>query len=207
VIPSFLWRGKFRAVLYMLLGRYRELENREHLYTLDFRELVGELLRAVYDNVDPDEVDYFASLIEAVFFRYLKLYSDAVPFLEGLKKLGARVVLITDSSTRWQRKKIEVLGIGSYFSDVIISGETGHSKLEVYNFRLALERFPDDEIYVVGDRDDTDMRGGRSIGATTILIRRGYYRGKDSRNADYVVRSLREALEVIESEHKKRAKA
>ena len=205
VIPGLVLRGKFRAVLYLLLGRYRELENRERLHTLDFAELVEELLRAVYPDIRREEIEELASSLEANFFRHLRLYPDALPFLEGLRALGARTVLVTDSSTGWQRKKIEVLGIGEYFDDVIISGETGHSKFEDYNFRLALERFPDDEVYVVGDRDDTDMRGGKAIGATTVLVRRGYYRNQKPRHADYVVRDLVEALEVIGGEHKKRA--
>ncbi|WP_367183048.1 HAD hydrolase-like protein [Thermococcus sp.] len=90
---------------------------------------------------------------------------------------------------------------------MIISGETGHSKFEDYNFRLALNRFPDGEVYVVGDRDETDMAGARAIGAVGILVKRGYFSGKKVKNADYVVKNLREALEVIESEHKKRAEA
>ena len=205
VIPHFLRKGKFRAVLYILLGRYRKLEDSERLHTLDFGELVGELLRAVYPDIDAREVEEFASIIEEGFFRHLKLYPDAVPFLEGLKRLGARVVLVTDSSTNWQRRKLELLGIEDYFDDVIISGETGHSKFEDYNFRLALERFPDDEVYVVGDRDETDMRGGKSIGARTVLVRRGYFRDKHPKYADHVVKDLREALEVIEREHKEGA--
>jgi len=206
-IPIFLRWGKPRVVLYFLTGGYRELEGSEAAHVLDFDGLVSLVLGRVYPGIGREEVKFFSKKIEELFFRYLRLYPDALPFLQGLRRLNANVVLITDSSTGWQRKKIEVLGIGKYFDDVIISGETGHSKLEDYNFRLALERFPDSEVYVVGDRDDTDMRGGKSIGATTILVQRGYYRNKKPRHADYVVKNLREALGVIESEHKKGAKA
>ncbi|WP_297510716.1 HAD family hydrolase [Thermococcus sp.] len=203
-IPTFLRRGKVRAVLYVLTGKFRELEGSEKAHMLDFEELVGLILRRVYGDVSEEDVSYFSQKIEELFFKHLRLYPDSIPFLRGLKELGARIVLITDSSTRWQRRKIEFLGIGDYLDGVIISGETGHSKLEDYNFRLALERFPDEEVYVIGDRDETDMRGGKSIGATTILVRRGYYRSRKSRFADYVVGNLLEALEVIRREHEKR---
>ncbi|WP_099209455.1 HAD family hydrolase [Thermococcus henrietii] len=206
-VPFLVRRGKFRALLYLLVAKYRGLEDSERLHTLDLHELVEELFGRIYPEITERELVELSTFVENHFFRHLRLYDDAVPFLEGIKELGARVVLITDSSTNWQRKKLEVLGIMDYFDDVIISGETGHSKFESHNFRLALERFPDKEVYVVGDRDETDMAGARAIGAVGILVRRGYFSGKRVRNADYIVRNLLEALEVIKREHQARAQA
>jgi len=206
-VPFLLRRGKLRALLYLLTAKYRGLEDSERLHTLDLHELVEELFRRIYPGIAEEELAELSSFVERNFFRHLRLYDDAVPFLEGLKRMNARIVLITDSSTNWQRKKLEVLGIGSYFDDVIISGETGHSKFESHNFRLALKRFPDWEVYVVGDRDETDMAGARAIGAVGILVRRGYFSRKGVKNADYIVRSLTEALEVIKREHQARAQA
>ncbi|MEO2151658.1 MAG: HAD family hydrolase [Thermococcus sp.] len=206
-IPFLLRRGKLRALLYLLTAKYRGLEGSKRLHTLDLHELVEELFRRIYPKITGEELAELSSFVEEHFFRYLRLYDDALPFLRGIRGLGARVVLVTDSSTNWQRKKLEVLGIGAYFDDVIISGETGHSKFEDYNFRLAMKRFPDREVYVVGDRDETDMAGAKAIGAVGILVRRGYFSGRKVRNANYVVKNLGDALEVIKREHKKRAEA
>ncbi|KUH33783.1 hydrolase [Thermococcus celericrescens] len=207
LIPYLIRRRKFRAFFYILTARYRELEQSREFHTLDFDKLVERVMSKVYAKISPDELDEITELVDRVFFSNLKLYPDAVPFLRGLKAMGARLVLITDSSTKWQRKKLEYLGIKDYFDALIISGETGHSKLEPHNFRLARRLFPDDEVYMVGDRDDTDMRGGKEIGATTILVQRGYFSGRLARHADYVVKDLIEALEVIKREHEKRAEA
>ncbi|WP_297536243.1 HAD family hydrolase [Thermococcus sp.] len=204
-IPILLRRRMLRAVWYVLTARYRRLESRRDVHTLDLDGIVETVLRSLYPGIEEERLREITHFVEETFFSHLSLYPDALPFLKGLREMGARVVLITDSSTNWQRKKLRVLGIGDYFDDVIISGETGHSKFEDYNFRLALERFPDDEIYVVGDREETDMRGGRRIGARTILIKRGYHAGRRAGNADHVVGNLLEALEVIRNEHKIRA--
>ncbi|WP_297073159.1 HAD family hydrolase [Thermococcus sp.] len=206
-VPFLLKKVKLRALLYLVTARYKQLENSEKFHILDLHELVEELFSRIYPGISRKELDELVSFVEEHFFRHLRLYEDAIPFLEGLKGMNAKVVLVTDSSTNWQRRKIDVLGIGGYFDDVIISGETGHSKFEDYNFRLALNRFPDGEVYVVGDRDETDMAGARAIGAVGILVKRGYFSGKKVENADYVVRNLHEALEVIESEHKNRTEA
>ncbi|AMQ18771.1 HAD family hydrolase [Thermococcus peptonophilus] len=200
-------RRKLRAIAYFLLKKYRRFESSEAVHLMDLDELVETVFRDVYPDASDDEIGEVVSFVERTFFDHLSLFPDALPFLSGLKELGAKIVLVTDSSTEWQRKKLELLGISKYFDGIIISGETGHSKLEDYNFRLALQKFPSSEVYVVGDRDETDMRGGRAIGATTILVRRGYFKSRKVRFADYVVNSLLEALEVIEREHKKRAEA
>ncbi|ASJ06257.1 HAD family hydrolase [Thermococcus pacificus] len=204
LIPHLIRKRKFKAFFYIITARYRELEQSRELHTLDFDKLVERFLTKVYSKIRPEELDEITDLVDRVFFSNLRLYPDAVPFLRGLKSMGAKVVLVTDSSTKWQRKKLEYLGIKDYFDALIISGETGHSKLEPHNFRLAKHIFPDDEVYVVGDRDDTDMRGGKEIGATTILVQRGYFRGRTAKHADYVVKDLTEALEVIKREHEKR---
>ncbi|NJE61768.1 HAD family hydrolase [Thermococcus sp. 21S7] len=208
LIPFLLKRRKFKAFFYILTARYRELEQSREIHMMDLDKIVENLLEKVYARVPPEELEEMQELIDRVFFSNLRLFPDAVPFLEALKRMGAKVVLVTDSSTRWQRKKLEYLGIKDYFDALIISGETGHSKLDPHNFRLARRLFPhEDEVYMVGDRDDTDMRGGKEVGATTILVGRGYFKGRRPRHADYVVRNLMEALEVIRNEHEKRAEA
>jgi len=209
VFAYLLRRGKFRMLKYLLLQSYRELEDVEVVHRMDVEGILEEVFRRVYGE---NRVEWFSEMLELVdrtFFSSLRLYPDALPFLRSLKVMGARIVLVTDSSSRWQRRKVEHLGIGDYLDGIIISGETGYSKLNPHNFRLALSMFPDDEVYVVGDRDETDMAGAKAIGATGILVRRGYFRRRRVRNADYIVGNLNEALEVIRREHelKKRAEA
>lgn len=203
-----LRKRRFRMLKYLIFQSYRELENVDVIHRMDVEGILEEVFRRVYGRSEewfPEMLD----LVDRTFFSNLRLYHDALPFLRELKRIGARIVLVTDSSSRWQRRKIEHLNIGRYFDGIIISGETGHSKLTPHNFKLALSKFPDGEVYVVGDRDETDMAGARAINATGILVRRGYFRRRMVRNADYVVHDLREALEVIKREHqlKKRAQA
>lgn len=208
LIPFLLKRGKFKSFFYIITARYKELEQSREFHMMDLDKILEKLLGKVYASITPEEFEEIMSLVDRVFFSNLKLYPDALPFLQGLRDMGAKIVLITDSSSYWQRKKLEYLGIKDYFDAIIISGETGHSKLDPHNFRLARSKFPrEEEVYMVGDRDDTDMRGGEDIGAVTILVKRGYFKGRHHKHADYVVNDLIEALRVIKDEHEKRAEA
>ncbi len=206
LLPYLLKKKKFRALFYILTSRYRDLEQVKELHLMDLDKILEKAMRKVYSHIPQNELDEMFELVDRVFFSNLKLFPDARPFLEELRKMDAKIVLITDSSSYWQRKKLEYLGIKDYFDSIVISGETGHSKFELYNFILAKKLFPvESEIYMIGDRDETDMKGGKAIGAITILVNRGYFRGRGTKNADYIVRNLMEALEVIKHEHEKRA--
>ncbi|WP_048159834.1 HAD family hydrolase [Thermococcus barophilus] len=208
LFPHLLRKRKFKALFYILTARYRELEQSRELLVLDLDKLLQRIMERVYSRVKREDLEEMLELVDRTFFSNLKLFPDAKYFLEELKKINAKLVLVTDSSTYWQRKKLEYLGIKDYFDGIIISGETGHSKLDPHNFLLARRMFPnEDEVYMVGDRDDTDMKGGKAVGAITILVKRGYFKGKRAKYADYVVKDLIEALEVIKREHEKRDKA
>ncbi len=191
-------RFKLRAISYLVFSRYKYLENEKQAHLLDLKGITEVILENIYGSVGAEFLRDIQRTIERVFFSNLRLYPDARPFLDGIRRMGAQVALVTDSSSKWQRKKLEHLGIKEYFDTIIISGETGHTKFEPYNFRLALRKLPSDEVYVVGDRDDTDMMGAKCIGATGILVRRGYFKMRKSKNADYVVKNLEEALNIIE---------
>ncbi|AIF70220.1 hydrolase [Palaeococcus pacificus DY20341] len=206
LLPHLLKKRKIRALIYILTQRYKELEQSKELHILDLDKLLEQFMERVYRKVSEKDLDEMLDLVDRTFFSNLKLYPDAKDFLEGLREMGAKIVLITDSSSYWQRKKLEYLDIKDYFDALIISGETGISKLDPHNFFLAKKMFPrEDEIYMVGDRDETDMKGGKTIGATTILVKRGYFQARRPEYADYIVGDLREALEVIKREHEKRA--
>ncbi|AHF81270.1 HAD family hydrolase [Thermococcus paralvinellae] len=206
LLPHLIRKRKFKAMFYILTARYRELEQSRELLVLDLDKMLQKIMERVYRKIKDKDLEEMVQLVDRTFFSNLKLFPDAKPFLEELKRMGAKIVLVTDSSTYWQRKKLEYLGIKDYFDGIIISGETGHSKLDPHNFLLARRMFPNEtEVYMVGDRDDTDMKGGKAVGATTILVKRGYFKGRRAKYADYIVKNLTEALEVIKREHEKRA--
>ncbi|AFK22724.1 HAD family hydrolase [Pyrococcus sp. ST04] len=203
LIPTMLRLRKFRLFAYIITQRYRELEELREFHLMDFEEMFDKILQKIYKNVEREELEEMTNLFDRTFFANLKLYPDVLPFLSSLRAMNAKLVLVTDSSSTWQRRKLEVLGIQRFFDEVIISGETGHSKHEPYNFFLARKKFPKEEpVFVIGDRDETDMKGGKAIHATTILVRRGYFKGRRAKYADYVVNDLFEALEVIKNELK-----
>jgi 2-haloacid dehalogenase len=97
------------------------------------------------------------------------LYPDARSVLENLAA-NADLAMVTNGVGRVQRARIERLGLASYFSAVVISGEVGTSKPGPAIFDLTFEQLGSpalESAIMVGDSLSSDIRGGREYGIET----------------------------------------
>ena len=104
----------------------------------------------------------------------ISLDADTERTLQELKRLGHRLVLITDGSTRHQRAKLHALGLDRFIEPgaVLISEETGGDKHTPLPFTIAEERFGKEtarRIYV-GDNLSKDFRWPNQRGWTSVML-------------------------------------
>lgn len=103
------------------------------------------------------------------------LENDAAPTLDTLQEGGYHLGLVSNAGdTRDVLQLTEKFGIVQYFDFVITSAECGYRKPHPRIFELALERwgYMPDEIAMVGDRLEADVRGAQPLGIYTIWITR-----------------------------------
>ena len=96
-----------------------------------------------------------------------------VSVLESLKNKGVNTALITDGRSITQRNKINSAGLYTYFddSDILISGETGHNKLDPDNFLHIMKKYAGaDEFHYVGDNPSKDFLHPSRLGWHTHLV-------------------------------------
>lgn len=74
------------------------------------------------------------------YIAHMKLYDDALSFLNRYKEAGIPVIMVTDMLATVQFQKIEQLGIGSYFNYVVTSEEASVEKPHPYIFELAINK-------------------------------------------------------------------
>jgi len=119
-----------------------------------------------------------------------ELYNDVTPFLEEIKKLGYKVVMITNS-TRSVYKIVRDLNLSIYLDDIIASCDLGIMKPHPRIFRIGIERHGLPEFHV-GDIYEIDYLGALRAGIKPILLDRfGFY--EDLKN----VTKVKNLLEVI----------
>ncbi|MFJ9418381.1 HAD family hydrolase [Streptomyces sp. NPDC101227] len=101
------------------------------------------------------------------------LFPDSVPALEALAPLVRQAVL-SNSGTANQERKLDALGIRTYFEAVLCADELGHAKPapEAFAGACAALGLPPGEVAYVGDRLDIDAQGARDAGLTAVWLDR-----------------------------------
>ena len=138
---------------------------------------------------------------DALFAEYLahyeaswQLYPDVADCLENLLPEGIGVISNGDSAQ--QRRKLEVLGIGSLLAVVVISDDLGVAKPEPGIFAFACReagRVPS-ECFYVGDRLQTDAEASSRAGLVGIWLNRT---GENADTRVPVISTLRDLGKLV----------
>lgn len=131
----------------------------------------GALAKCGVDNID------LASQLADAFQRnrraHYTLYDDAVYCLDEFSKYY-RLALLTNGPPGLQREKIEITGIGKYFTEIVVSGEVGYGKPDCRSYQLVLSRLgvkPESTV-CIGDSLESDILGANAIGIKTVWVNR-----------------------------------
>lgn len=124
------------------------------------------------------------------------LYDDTLGTLKELKKRGKILVIITNVDS-YAHNKIMKLFPRNLFDFILSSHEVGMKKPDRRMFLKLTNKFPvkPEEILMVGDSNEMDIKPARLLGWKTAFINRNK---KKSKYADYNLTSLRELLQIVE---------
>jgi putative hydrolase of the HAD superfamily len=110
--------------------------------------------------------------------RRCTLPEDSAATLDALRAAGKRLGVITNGRAGWQSRKLDDLGLSTFFEVVLISETEGVSKPDPEIFARALERCgvssPADAMYV-GDHPDVDVAGAHAAGLVAVWKRVPYW--------------------------------
>lgn len=123
-------------------------------------------------------------------------YPDFEPTMSELASRDLNLGVITNTS--WRLPKDEVKNLSRFFSVITTSYEHGFRKPHPSIFHVTLEKLgvsPDNTIHV-GD-SEADVVGARNVGMKAAFVKRG----EKDMEADYVLSSLEDVLEILEIWH------
>lgn len=108
-------------------------------------------------------------------------YPGAPGLLRRLRAAGFKLFLVTDGYGPTQRHKVEALGLGPCFDQMVFTGDFAERlhKPSPFPFQLACGRLglaPDRCVYV-GDNPACDFQGPKSLGMLTIGVATGPFAG------------------------------
>ncbi|AOL16968.1 2-haloalkanoic acid dehalogenase [Sulfolobus sp. A20] len=181
----------FRAINRILGRHHYPSPEYGGLSSLDFAELFYEL------KIYPDRTVIKELNSKNLLSGEYQLYDDAIPFLEGVKSLGLKIVLISNA-TRSLYRIIEDLGIKKYFDGIVASCDLNIMKPHPKIFSYAVKLAGGDGIHI-GDVYEIDVLGAKRAGLEALLIdRQNFY----SEIKEKRVNNLLEALELVKERSK-----
>ena len=131
---------------------------------------------------------------------YLVLYPHVRSTLMELLRRGLQLAVLSDAPSvqAWQR--LHHLGLEHAFRPVITFDDTGERKPSPVPFLRALEmlgRTPD-EVLMIGDWPERDMRGAKGVGMRTVFARYGDTKGTVTSGADFEIDDIQEILGIVD---------
>ena len=161
-------------------------------------------LALTFDSNDEKVINAGVYAYQHPDFNELIIYPETKEVLNKLKNIF-KLVLITQGAYDSQNKRIDSLGIKDYF-DYIYLSESGKKK-ESFEKALNDLRMNEDQILVVGDRIDSEIKIGNELGMNTCRIMKGKYKILNPKikieEPDYVINSLRGLYKILDLKNEK----
>ena len=123
---------------------------------------------------DPARADALAAAFHEAYEQHERLVPGVEQLLPRLRMFGVRMGIVSNNSLARQTGKLQRLGIGGLFDDLVVSDEHGVAKPDPRLFEVALKRIgiaAPDSVHV-GDRWDLDVVGARSAGVVPVWFNR-----------------------------------
>ena len=130
----------------------------------------------------------------------MRPFPDAIATVRALQAQGIKVGVLTNGPSGFQRRKLEVSGLGTELDAIAISGELGVAKPDREAFERALELLGTkaDETAMVGDSLENDVLGGIEAGLAAVVWLPGRRQG-DAPPGAHVARALAEVPALLQS--------
>ncbi len=114
----------------------------------------------------------------------IETFPDVLPTISFLRSQGVICCLLTSGLHRRQSTKIEKLGLVDAFDEIVINDiERGGLMSECLRYLLGRHALRPDEMLVVGDRPQEEIRVGNDLGALTAQMLHGRFSAFEPRDA------------------------
>lgn len=173
------------------------LDKKGSMYPRLFNDIVSEL---GLDESLVTEILRIYSSVDAP----LKLRSGAFEVLEGLKKRGIMLCLVTNGLVETQRNKVRLFRLDTLFELIVYAREMGKEleKPHPASYLAILEKLclkPQD-VLAVGDNPYTDFVGAKKLGIYTSRLLSGEFKNtflSDDYEADCSLKELSEIFMLV----------
>lgn len=148
-------------------GRYQKPEIR-------IEEVFQEVFAANGYELSNEQTEYLCESFRRISLIYLCLFPDTIACLEGLKKAGKKIYLLSNAQRSFTWQELELTGLVPYFDGILISSDEGCMKPDPEFYNICCERYQLDKAQsvMVGNELKSDMAGAKAAGIDGFYINR-----------------------------------
>lgn len=187
--------------LYRLLGHIPLKTYQDRFIELDRRGYVwkDKVYQQIVEEFKVHNISW-EQLLEDYLFYFKEScapFPNLINMLDGLKKKGYSLGMITNGKGQFQEDTIAALGIEAYFDTILISEREGLKKPDVRIFEKALKAMnvtADESIYI-GDHPENDVKAASHAGMKAIWKRDPCF---GTVEADAIIEDLSEIEPAVE---------
>ncbi len=180
-------------------------ETRRRIYAIYEREgieyqlVFDQLLREVYASPRPDVLAAGIIGYRRARESQLVLYPHVQATLIALVRRGLRLAVLSDAPSLQAWQRLHHLALQHMFEHVITFDDTGERKPSPLPFQRAMKLLglPAQELLMVGDWPDRDMKGASAMGIRTVYARYGDTSGALHSGADYEIDDIEQVLDIV----------
>lgn len=169
-----------------------------HFVYSGWERILAHLSEKGVFKVTPPFSDYSAFIYKHFALTAVP-FSETIPMLEELHRMGLKTGLITNGNHALQYAKIGMLGLEPHFDEIIATGDYGIHKPDRAIFDIMREKlgFAPEEMVYVGDNPVNDVEGARGAGWKTVWMKSTGYWDERIAPADREVCKVNEVFDAI----------
>ncbi len=167
---------------------------------IEDQRVFDRLLQDVYGRVPPEILAAGIIAYRRARDSILVLYPHVKLTLTEILRRGYKLAVLSDAPALQAWQRLHHLSLQHTFDHVITFDDTGQRKPSPAPFRRAMEllNLPAEQLLMVGDWPERDMRGACALGIRTVFARYGDTFATERSEADYEIDDVVELLDILE---------
>lgn len=170
---AFEWK-RFYIDFRLTEALYRGLPSEYERPEIQIEDVFREVFNDNYYDVSDEEITYLCENFRKISLIEMKLFSDTLKCLDGLKKAGKKIYLLSNAQRSYTWQELEWAGIIPYFDGILISSDEKCMKPDPAFYNILCERYNlnKEECVMIGNELKSDVAGAKAAGIDAFYINR-----------------------------------
>lgn len=157
--------------------RYRESVAQTGRYIkpeIQIENVFYDVFAAKGYDLTEEQTNYLCESFRRISLIYLCLFPDTIACLEGLRRAGKKIYLLSNAQRSFTWQELELTGLVPYFDGILISSDEHCMKPDPEFYNICCERYHLDksQSIMIGNELKSDMAGAKAAGIDGFYINR-----------------------------------